>query len=52
MLLLFFKNLLTAVIINISLEQSQQTGQMVALKYFEFKGNNSVLQFLKNKIKS
>lgn len=46
-LLLFFKNILTAVIINTSSEQSWQTGQMLALKYFEFKGSNSVVQFLK-----
>lgn len=44
-----FKNLLTPVINNTSMEQSQQMGQMLALKYFEFKWNNSVAQFCKNK---
>lgn len=48
-LLQFSKTLLSAVIINTSLDQSQQTGQMLALKYFEFKGNNSVVPFLKQK---
>lgn len=46
---LLFKNLLTPVINNTSMEQSQQMGQMLALKYFEFKWNNSVAQFCKNK---
>lgn len=48
---LLFKNLLTPVINNTSMEQSQQMGQMLALKYFEFKWNNSVAQFCKTKHK-
>lgn len=45
-LLLFFKTLLTPVISS----TAQQMGQMLALKYFEFKWNNSVAQLLKLKL--
>lgn len=45
-LLLFFETLLTPVISS----TSRQMGQMLALKYFEFKWNNSAAQLLKIKL--